>query len=248
VSLPARVATLVVAFLAVVAGGIFVALHYIGSQPPVEDYTPVASNGQVNVTLMTTPETTVTDKPDWVTYFIKNPQTGQFVHTTYFKVPANTQVNITILGYDGCTPLRNPIWGQVAGTFTSTGQKNAENVSIFDGKKYGPVTSVSTFDSWADCSVQHTFAIPGLGLNVPVASPPTVAENNALCAEGPCVGATPDEGNAPHSVVTFSFRTPKDGGTFRWQCFVPCGGGYVDGNGGPMATLGYMMGQMEVQA
>jgi hypothetical protein len=49
-------------------------------------------------------------------------------------------------------------------------------------------------------------------------------------------------------VVTFSFRTPKAGGTFRWQCFVPCGGGYVDGNGGPMATVGYMMGQMEVQA
>jgi hypothetical protein len=248
VSLPARVATLVIAFLAVVAGGIFVALHYIGSQPPVEDYTPVASNGQVNVTLMTTPETTVTDKPDWVSYFIKNPQTGQFVHTTYFKVPANTQVNVTILGYDGCTPLRNPLWGQVTGTFTSTGQKNAANVAIFDGKKLGPVTPVSTLDSWANCSVQHTFAIPGLGLNVPIASPPTVDENNALCAEGPCVGATADEANAPHSVVTFSFRTPKDGGTFRWQCFVPCGGGYVDGNGGPMATVGYMMGQMEVQA
>ena len=47
---------------------------------------------------------------------------------------------------------------------------------------------MSTFDSWADCSVQHTFAIPGLGLNVPVASPPTVDENNNLCAIGPCVG------------------------------------------------------------
>jgi hypothetical protein len=248
VSLPARVATLVIAFLAVVAGGIFVALHYIGSQPPVEDYTSVASNGQVNVTLMTTPETTVTDKPDWVTYFIKNPQSGQFVHTTYFKVPAGTQVNITILGYDGCTPLRNPYWGRVTGTFTQSGQRNAVDVSIFNGKKYGPVVPVSTLDSWANCSVQHTFAIPGLGLNVPVASPPTVAENNALCAEGPCVGPGDDEGNAPHSVVTFSFRTPKAGGTFRWQCFVPCGGGYLDGNGGPMATLGYMMGQMEVQA
>jgi hypothetical protein len=49
-------------------------------------------------------------------------------------------------------------------------------------------------------------------------------------------------------VVTFSFTTPKTAGTFRWQCFVPCGGGYVDGNGGPMGTPGYMMGQMEVQA
>jgi hypothetical protein len=243
VSLPARVTTLVIAFLAVVAGGIFVALHYIGSQPPTVDYTSVASNGQVNVTLMTTPQTTVTDKPDWVSYFIKNPSTGQFVHTTYFKVPADTQVNITILGYDGCTPLRNPLWGKVTGT-----AGNVEVVRYYNGKAYSAPQAISLLDSWADCSVQHTFAIPGLGLNVPVASPNTVAENNALCGTSPCVANTADQALAPHTVVRFSFKTPKVGGTFRWQCFVPCGGGFVDGNGGPMATPGYMMGQMEVQA
>jgi hypothetical protein len=243
VSLPARVTTLVIAFLAVVAGGIFVALHYIGSQPPTVDYTSVASNGQVNVTLMTTPQTTVTDKPDWVSYFIKNPSTGQFVHTTYFKVPADTQVNITILGYDGCTPLRNPLWGKVTGT-----AGNVEVVRYYNGKAYSAPQAISLLDSWADCSVQHTFAIPGLGLNVPVASPNTVAENNALCGTSPCVANTDDQALAPHTVVRFSFKTPKVGGTFRWQCFVPCGGGFVDGNGGPMATPGYMMGQMEVQA
>jgi hypothetical protein len=243
VSLPARVTTLVIAFLAVVAGGVYIALHYIGAQPPVEDYASYASNGQVNVTLMTTPQTTVTDKPDWVSYFVKNPSTGQFVHTTYFEVPANTQVNITILGYDGCTPLRNPLWGRVTGV---TG--GVENVSYFNGKTASAPTPISTFDSYANCSVQHTFAIPGLGINVPVASPTTVAENNALCTTSPCVASTSDQANAPHSIVKFSFRTPKTGGTYRWQCFVPCGGGYLDGNGGPMGTPGYMMGQMEVQA
>jgi len=243
VSLPARVTTLVIAFLAVVAGGIFVAFHYIGSQPPTVDYTSVASNGQVNVTLMTTPQTTVTDKPDWVSYFIKNPSTGQFVHTTYFKVPADTQVNITLLGYDGCTPLRNPLWGKVTGT-----AGNVEVVRYYNGKAYSAPQAISLLNSWADCSVQHTFAIPGLGLNVPVASPNTVAENNALCGTSPCVANTADQALAPHTVVRFSFKTPKAGGTFRWQCFVPCGGGFVDGNGGPMATVGYMMGQMEVQA
>jgi hypothetical protein len=243
VSLPARVATLVVAFLAVVAGGVFVALHYIGAQPPVEDYSSYASNGQVNVTLMTAPQTTVTDKPDWVTYFVKDPSTGQFVHTTYFAVPANTQINVTILGYDGCTPLRNPTWGRVTGV-----QGGVEDVSYFNGKTYSPSKPVSLFDSYGDCSVQHTFAIPGLGINVPVASPPTVAENNALCGTSPCVANTADQALAPHSVVKFSFRTPDHGGTFRWQCFIPCGGGFLDGNGGPMGTPGYMMGQMEVQA
>jgi hypothetical protein len=243
VSLPARVTTLVIAFLAVVAGGIFVAFHYIGAQPPVEDYTSFAHNGQVDVTLMTAAQTTVTDKPDWVTYFVKNPSTGQFVHTTYFKVPAGTRVNMTILGYDGCTPLRNPLWGKVAGTFG-----NVENVSFYNGKAYSPYQPISVLDSWADCSVQHTFAIPGLGLNVPVASPTTLNENNNLCGTSPCVANTSDQALAPHTVVKFSFMTPKAGGTFRWQCFVPCGLGYVDGNGGPMGTPGYMMGQMEVQA
>ena len=41
-SLPARAATLVVAFLAVVAGVIFVAFKFIGAQPSVENYTSYA--------------------------------------------------------------------------------------------------------------------------------------------------------------------------------------------------------------
>jgi hypothetical protein len=240
VSLPARVTTLVIAFLAVVAGGIFVALHYIGAQPPTIDYTPAASNGQVNVTLMTAAQTTVTDKPNWVTYFIKDPSTGQFVHTTYFKVPADTKVNVTILGYDGCTPLRNPVWGSVTGTIGGV-----ENVSYYNGKTASPSQPVSLFNTWGSCAVQHTFAIPGLGLNVPIASVTTLNENKNLCGTSPCTAAS--DASSPHTVVTFSFMTPKAGGTFRWQCFIPCGLAYVDGNGGPMATPGYMMGQMEVQ-
>jgi hypothetical protein len=242
VSLPARVTTLVIAFLAVVAGGIFVALHFIGSQPPTEDYTPYASGGQVNVTLMTTAQSTVGQKPDWVSYFIQDPKTKQWVHTTYFAVPENTTVNVTILGYDGCTPLRNPLWGRVTGT-----AGNVENVSYFNGKKYSNPVNISTFDSYADCSVQHTFAIPGLGVNVPVASVTTLNENNNLCGTSPCTAAN-GTADAPHTVVKFSFKTPDGTGTYQWQCFVPCGLGYVDGNGGPMGTPGYMMGQLEVQA
>lgn len=241
-SLRARLATLVIAFLLVVAGGIYVAWHLIGAQPPVEDYTSYASNGQVNVTLMTAAQTTVTNKPDWVTYFIQNPATKQFVHTTYFEVPANTKVNVTIEGYDGCTPLRNPVWGRVTGV-----DGGVENVSYFNGKTYSPSRPYSVFDTYADCSVQHTFAIPGLGVNVPIASVTTFNENSNLCGTSPCTAANGDA-NSPHTVVKFSFTTPKTGGIFRWQCFIPCGLGYLDGNGGPMATLGYMMGQMEVQA
>ena len=241
-SLPARVVTLAVAFLAVVAGVLWVVFDIIGAQPTTENYTAYAKNGVVDVTMMTTPQTTISNRPDWVSYFIKNPATGQFDHTTYFAVPANTTVNVTILGYDGCTPLRNPIWGKVAGTVG-----DVEHVQYYMGKTMGNPEAISTFDSWADCSVQHTFAIPSLGLNVPVASPNTVDENNALCGTSPCVGTDPASGGSPHTVVTFTFKTPSTPGAYHWQCFVPCGGGYVDGNGGPMATPGYMMGQMEVQ-
>ena len=241
-SLPARVATLVVAFLAVVAGGVFAAFEFIGAQPSVENYTSYAKGGQVNVTMMATAQTTVSNKPGWVTYFTKNPNTGAFDHTTYFAVPADTRVNMTILGYDGCTPLRNPIWGKVSGTIGAV-----EDVSFFNGKTATPPAPLTTFDSWANCSVEHTFAIPGIGLSVPIASVTTLSENKALCTTSPCTG-DPTDAASPHTVVTFSFVTPKAGGTYRWQCFVPCGLGYLDGNGGPMATPGYMAGQMEVQS
>ncbi len=226
-SLAARVTTLAVAFVAVVAGIVFVVVHIILAAPPVEDYTPYASGGQVNVVLQTDAQNTVTNHPDWVSYFIQSPQTKQWVHTTYFAVPANTRVNMTIIEYDGCTPLRNPIWGHVTGTIGGVETVNGAPVSLLN--------------SWSGCNVGHTFTMPALGINVPLASPTTLSENNNLCGTSPCT-------SGPHEVVKFSFMTPTVGGTFRWQCIIPCGLGYLDGNGGPMGTPGYMSGQMEVDA
>jgi hypothetical protein len=238
VSLPARIVTLLVAFAAVVAGAVFIVLHYLGSSLQVVNFTPQASGGAVNVVLQEDPQNTVSSRPDWVSYFVQDPKTGAWVHTTLFQVPANTRVNMTILGYDGCTPLRNNYWSQVQGTVGGTA-----TVQQFKdvGKPLGSAKTVSLINSWSDCSVAHTFAIPSLHVYVPVASPNTTLFNNNACSTSPCT-------SGPHSAVKFSFMTPKNGGTFRWQCFVPCGGGFVDGNGGPMQTLGFMMGNMEVAA
>jgi hypothetical protein len=227
VSLAARVTALLVAFVAVVALVVVVAMHFVGGTPPTIDYSPYASGGQVNVVMQTDAQNTVTNKPDWVSYFIQDPQTKQWVHTTYFEVPAATKVNMTILQYDGCTPLRNPVWGQVTGTIGGVEYVNGKPTSLLN--------------SWAQCSVGHTFTMPDLGINVPLASPTTYVANSNLCSTSPCT-------SGPHQVVTFSFVTPAKGGTFRWQCIIPCGLGYLDGNGGPMATPGYMSGQMEVDA
>jgi hypothetical protein len=163
VSLPARVVTLLVAFLAVAGGAAFIVIHYFLGGPPVEDFTAgvkPGSGAQVNVVMQEDPQNTVSSKPDWVSYFIKDPKTGAWVRTTLFKVPASTRVNVTILGYDGCTPLRNPYWGKVTGTIGNRIEVNGK-----------PVTLIN---SWSGCNVGHTFSIPATacGSSCPGWSPP----------------------------------------------------------------------------
>ena len=237
-SVPARAAGLIVAFLIVVGLGVFTAVYYIGgtSLLPTVHYT--GSNGQVNVVLQEDPQNNSATKPDWVSYYVQDPSSKQWIHTTLFSVPANTKVNMTIYGYDGCTPLRNNFWSQVQGTIGGT-----VTVSQFDqkGKEYVTNDTTSVINAWSNCNVGHTFAIPSLGVFVPVASPNAQLSANNLCSSSPCTTS----GN-PYAQETFSFMTPATGGVFRWQCLVPCGGGFVDGNGGPMQTLGYMMGEMDV--
>jgi hypothetical protein len=226
VSLPARVGAMVVAFLAVVAVGAFVVIHYFLGGPATVNYaanvTP-NSGAAVNVVMQEDPQNSVSTHPDWVSYFIQDPSTHQWVHTTLFTVPAGTRVNMTIYGYDGCTPLRNQYFGRVTGTIGGT-----EDV---DG------VPVKQINSWSGCNVGHTFSIPSIDLNAPMATPSNPNAN--LCASSPCT-------SGPHKTMTFSFMTPKTPGDYFWQCRVPCGGGFIDGFGGPMQTIGFMTGNMVV--
>jgi hypothetical protein len=227
-SLPVRVGTLTIAFLAVVGGVIFVVIHFLLSGPPTVDYSAgvTPDHGQtVNITLQEDAQNGVSNRPDWVSYFIQDPKTKAWVHTTLFKVPAGSLIHVTVLGYDGCTPIRNPFWSRVTGT--------VGNVEYVNGKP------TPVLNSWGSCSVGHTFSIPGIGLNVPIASPTSLKDNNDLCDDSPCT-------SGPHATVTFTFKSPTSTGDYFWQCRVPCGLGYLDGFGGPMQTVGFMTGQMEV--
>ena len=225
-SLPARTVTLLLAFLAVAAGVAFLVVHYLLAGPLTVDYTANVTPGTgatVHVVMQEDPQNTVSSKPDWVSYFVQDPKTGQWVHTTLFKVPAGSKIDMTILGYDGCTPLRNNFWSKVSGT---TG-----NVAFENGKPF------TVLNSWSGCNVGHTFSIPGINLNVPMGTPSLTAN---LCGTSPC---TP---SSPHQTMSFSFMSPRNAGTYFWQCRVPCGGGFIDGFGGPMQTFGFMTGNMEV--
>ena len=169
---------------------------------------------------------------------MQDPKTHAWVHTTLFQVPANTRVNMTILGYDGCTPLRNNYWSQIQGTVG-----NAITVQQFKtvGQPISPVRKILGPQLLVRLQRRAHVRHPQPARVRAGGLPDTALFNNSPCTTSPCT-------EGPHSMVKFSFFTPKHAGTFRWQCFVPCGGGFLDGNGGPMQTLGYMMGNMEVSA
>ena len=202
-SVTARAASLLVAFLVVAGLVTFVALYYIAGASALPTVHYAASGGQVNVVLQEDAQNSVSSRPDWVSYFVQDPTTRQWVHTTLFSVPANTRVNVTLYGYDGCTPLRNNYFSAVQGTIGNT-----VTVSQFDqhGKEYLTNDTTPLVNSWSDCNVGHTFAIPGLGVFVPVASPNAQLSANNLCSESPCV----TNGN-PYAKETFSFMTPGHG-------------------------------------
>jgi len=218
--------SIVLALFAVVVGlVVFAAMAFVGSTPPTVDYTQGHQPGQpVNVNLQTVGAIGFGIHPDWVSYLAESPD-GQWVHTTLLKLPAHTMINVTIAQYDSGSPLRNQEIGQVEGT--------AGGVEVINGKPTSLVNSNS------GNGVGHTFSVPALNINVPLVGVDGSASN--FCSSpAPC-------GSALHNTIKFSFTTPGPG-NYRWQCFVPCGLGYLYGNGGPMSTVGYMGGFLEVSA
>ncbi len=216
-----RLATTLV-LLALVIGGVTFAVITLTSTP--ENLVFTAPAGQsVNVTLQTVGAFGSGIHSTWVSYMMKSPQ-GQWVHTTMFQVPEKTRVNVTIYNYDSGSPLRNQQIGMVQGTTGGTATLN--------GKPFNLINSN------AGNGVGHTFSIPTLGINVPLYG----NNGNAnLCGAAPCTTSS------PHQIIRFSFTSPGPG-NYPWQCFVPCAAGWLYGNGGPMQTVGWMDGFMQVVA
>jgi len=176
------------------------------------------SQGQTDLTLMTVPSIGFGAKPDWVSYLVKD-SAGRWVHSTYFQLPANSTIHVTILNYDGASGLRNPFFGQPRGIVGDM-TVNGKPVTVL----YPPLAS-------------HTFTVQGLGISVPLMGVPGGITNS--CAAAPCPLSI------PHMTVQFTIRTHSPG-TFRWQCIVPCAAGFPYGFGGPMQTIGYMDGYIKV--
>ena len=226
-SIAGRLTTVVVAFLVAVGLVLAAVAAFLtpGTPGGVVNFTKAQAAGQpVNQTVQTVGSIGTGLHPTWVSYLVKNPQ-GKWVHETTWELPAHTLVHMTVYQYDSGSPLRNQEWGQVQGTIGGTATLN--------GSTY------SQYDSYTGNGVGHTFAIPTLDLSVPLIGVSPTATN--VCGVAPC------HFNSPHNIITFSFKTPG-AGNYPWQCFVPCGLGYLYGNGGPMSTQNYMGGFLDVVA
>lgn len=181
----------------------------------------VQSSAGTSLYLATVPAAELSDPhPTWVSYYAVNSSATTWTHATTYVLPANTLVHVTIYEFDTQTGLRNNFLGQVQGTVGGTFLMNGKPTVAID-----PDTA------------SHVFAIPAIGLSVPLAGPGSNAKN--LCSNAPC-----SLSNA-HVTISFTFKTPGKG-LYRWQCFVPCAAGFIQGLGGPMQTVGYMDGFIKV--
>ncbi|MBA3865049.1 MAG: hypothetical protein H0X42_01680 [Solirubrobacterales bacterium] len=217
-SLWARIS--VVGIVVVVAAGLITLyVANLVTEPPTVAAIPTAAH-EAQLTLKTEAAVgTQGEEAPWVSYLIKDAE-GRWIHSTIYKVPAHALVHVTVYQFDGDSGLRNPFLSQVQGTVGGT--------MLVDGKSMKTIPPEEA---------SHTFAVPQIGLIVPLKGVPEEAENQ--CEEGPC------SLKQAHETITFTIRTGKPG-RYRWQCFVPCAAGFLAGFGGAMQTIGYMDGFLEV--
>jgi len=212
------IATITAVAVVCVAIGLYIGL-YLTNVPGSAAATQTSSGVQLHLATVAAAETTDAH-PTWVSYYAVDANDRNWRHVTTFVLPAHSLVHVTIYQFDGQSGLRNPFISQATGTIGGNFQLNGKTISAIDPD-----------------AASHIFAIPQLGVSVPLEGIPDSAKNP--CANAPCPLST------DHETISFTFRTGAKG-LYRWQCFVPCAAGYIYGFGGPMQTVGYMDGFIKV--
>ena len=220
-----RLSTFLVLLAIAVALVVYTVVTILLPQSGVVDFTSAQPAGApVNLSVQTVGSIGYGAHPTWVTYMVQAPN-GQWLHDTTWQLPAHTRINMTVHQFDSGSPLRNQQWGRVQGV--------AGNVEFLNGKP------VHVYNSYSDNGVGHTFAVPALGISVPLVGVDPNATN--VCSVAPCGS------DSVSNTIKFSFVTPGPG-EYRWQCFVPCALGYLFGNGGAMSNSNFMGGFLDVTA
>ena len=213
-----RVVVVVVVTALLTGSLIFFIASFLRNRPPTVRVT--AEGGETSLVLQTVGALGYGSKPDWVSYLAQQPDVrGE--QSTMFELPAFSTIHVNVYQYDSQTGLRNPFFAEAPGP--------RGWAMTVDGRSEMPVLDPA--------EAAHTFTIPDLGVAVPLKG---IANN----ATNPCQVAPCTEDMA-HVTIEFTFKTGAPG-TYRWQCFVPCAAGFLNGNGGPMQTVGFMDGFVDV--
>ncbi len=133
-----------------------------------------------------------------------------------FSLPAHSTVIVTITNFDDATALPASMtqYSKVSGTIGNTMQVTPIKV----GDPNAPAGPTETLAQLDPTQVSHTFTIPQLGINVPVAA---------------------------HARVTFVIQTGAPG-QFYWRCFDPCGAGSTGWGTAMAAKRGFREGTLPV--
>jgi len=151
--------------------------------------------------------------------------TGDMIgHTEYpafvpsdFTLPANSTVIVMVTNFDDATPLPkgSEQYAKVIGTLGGV----ATVTPIRAGDPNGSAGNPKSVTSLKPTDVSHTFTIPALGINVPI---------------------------APHARVVFAIHTGAPG-HYYWRCFDPCGADPMGWGTAMAARRGFMEGTLTVE-
>ena len=129
-----RVSVVLGLLIVVIAFAVWGVLGFLLPQPETIDFTSAhAPNAAINLTVQTVGAIGegYGQHPTWVSYLVKDPQ-GQWIHSTTWKLPAHTRINLTVEQYDSGSPLRNQNWGRVQGTVGGVEVLNGKPISVYD--------------------------------------------------------------------------------------------------------------------
>lgn len=155
---------------------------------------------------------TVGDQP---AYYVLGPNGLQ--SSASIALPAHRLIRLTIICYDdGAANLTSSQYATVSGTQGNmVTEIDNDNVNSSQGASGIQVNGGQNVTSLSPDSVAHTFTIPQLGINIPIAP----------------------------SSTTVAYFTINQAGTYSWFCQTVCGSG-PDGLEGAMETPGWMTGSV----
>jgi heme/copper-type cytochrome/quinol oxidase subunit 2 len=166
------------------------------------------------ITTANTFNSTVGDQP---AFYLLGPKGLE--STAHLTIPVNTLIKLVIVNYDGgngslVSPTYSAVTGTVNSTVTVVSEDDVNSSAVSNGISVNSPAPISTM---SPSILSHTFTIPSLGVNVPVAL----------------------------TATTTTYLKFDKTGTYLWFCMTACGSG-ADGLSGAMKTAGWMTGLITV--